>query len=365
MVCPNCGTKLDENANECFLCGYHICDSCKPGFEETSSEIDGGGRSCPICGITLTEEDAVCPICGTYAQTASMTPAATVMEGKTAIDPDNRQKTECRPGSKGKESKKKRASFVLLISLALISVLLGSAALWRLQKWTKESGTPAVASPSEQLPVMDSVAAPPPAEVSPSPSATPSDQYSDEKIDDAQTSPPEAEVSPSPSTDPSGGYSEADISYVQAALIELGYSNVMVTGRFDSVTQNALMSFQEYNEMTVDGCLSLSVMQELQNALTELRWEQQISAEETPPMEFSPYLIQIQCSNLGIYEGPGYGYDLIGSITDRGLYTIVDEAWEVTQDGYARYWGKLKSGAGWIDLNAAQMPDDETAEPSI
>ena len=35
-------------------------------------------------------------------------------------------------------------------------------------------------------------------------------------------------------------------------------------------------------------------------------------------------------------------YDIVGCISDRGAYTIVDES---------AGWGKLKSGAGWIALN--------------
>ena len=37
----------------------------------------------------------------------------------------------------------------------------------------------------------------------------------------------------------------------------------------------------------------------------------------------------------------------LGSITDKGVYTIVEEK---TGTG-ATKWGKLKSGAGWISLD--------------
>ena len=57
---------------------------------------------------------------------------------------------------------------------------------------------------------------------------------------------------------------------------------------------------------------------------------------------FKPYTVKITASALNIRKGPGMNYDIVGCISDRGVYTIVDES---------AGWGKLKSGAGWIALN--------------
>ena len=54
-----------------------------------------------------------------------------------------------------------------------------------------------------------------------------------------------------------------------------------------------------------------------------------------------PYIVRITANNLNIRSGPGTSYSIVGTIKDRGLYTIIDE-----ENG----WGKLKSGAGWISL---------------
>lgn len=54
-----------------------------------------------------------------------------------------------------------------------------------------------------------------------------------------------------------------------------------------------------------------------------------------------PYIVRIVADNLNIRSGPGISYSIVGTIRDRGLYTIIDE-----ENG----WGKLKSGAGWISL---------------
>lgn len=52
-------------------------------------------------------------------------------------------------------------------------------------------------------------------------------------------------------------------------------------------------------------------------------------------------LVKVTCDELNIRSGPSAKYKKVGSITDKGTYTIV----EVKGN-----WGRLKSGAGWICL---------------
>ena len=54
------------------------------------------------------------------------------------------------------------------------------------------------------------------------------------------------------------------------------------------------------------------------------------------------YLVKVTANALNIRKGPGTNYAIVGCITDKGSYTIVEE-----NNG----WGKLKSDAGWINLN--------------
>jgi N-acetylmuramoyl-L-alanine amidase CwlA len=73
----------------------------------------------------------------------------------------------------------------------------------------------------------------------------------------------------------------------------------------------------------------------------------QTPAQPTPPAAFIPYTVKVTATELNIRKGPGTGYATNGSIKDKGVYTIVEEA-----DGTgAKRWGKLKSGAGWISLD--------------
>lgn len=60
-----------------------------------------------------------------------------------------------------------------------------------------------------------------------------------------------------------------------------------------------------------------------------------------------PYLVKVTADCLYIRKGAGTNTAKVGSITDKGVYTIVEEK---TVSGTTK-WGKLKSGAGWISLD--------------
>lgn len=60
-----------------------------------------------------------------------------------------------------------------------------------------------------------------------------------------------------------------------------------------------------------------------------------------------PYLVKVTTDCLNIRKNAGTDSTKVGSITDKGIYTIVEEKSGVG----ATKWGKLKSGAGWISLD--------------
>ena len=60
------------------------------------------------------------------------------------------------------------------------------------------------------------------------------------------------------------------------------------------------------------------------------------------PVPFTPYLVKVTVDALNYRSGPGTNYKINGTIRDKGTYTIVEES---------NGWGKLKSGAGWINLS--------------
>ena len=60
-----------------------------------------------------------------------------------------------------------------------------------------------------------------------------------------------------------------------------------------------------------------------------------------PSPIFKPYIIKVNTDVLNYRTGAGVNYPIAGKIKRNERYTIVAE-----KDG----WGKLKSGAGWINL---------------
>lgn len=54
------------------------------------------------------------------------------------------------------------------------------------------------------------------------------------------------------------------------------------------------------------------------------------------------FLVRVTADVLNIRSGPGTNYGINGTISDRGVYTIVETSGS---------WGRLKSGAGWICLD--------------
>lgn len=58
--------------------------------------------------------------------------------------------------------------------------------------------------------------------------------------------------------------------------------------------------------------------------------------------KFVPYRVRVTADVLNIRAGAGTNYKINGTITDNGVYTIVEE-----KNGF----GKLKSNAGWVSLD--------------
>jgi hypothetical protein len=70
----------------------------------------------------------------------------------------------------------------------------------------------------------------------------------------------------------------------------------------------------------------------------------------TPPPTNSNFRVRVTANLLNIRAGSGTNHRIVGSITDRGVYTIT----EVRQGvGSTAGWGRLLSGAGWISLDFA------------
>ena len=110
------------------------------------------------------------------------------------------------------------------------------------------------------------------------------------------------------------------------------------------------MANTEDGEAHGDSTTSTTGVSDITDTDTEATASDAPQSTESPTTDttptFSPYTVKINRDNYPVYNGPGYEYELINTVGEVGVYTIVEEATEVE----GRIWGKLKSGAGWVDL---------------
>lgn len=106
--------------------------------------------------------------------------------------------------------------------------------------------------------------------------------------------------------------------------------------------------------------------QPTQPTVTETQTTEPAPTQEPQPAETAPpitaateaptssaYLESIKRATQSIFDGPGFDYNFAGSVEVAGTYTIVEEAW----DNEGNLWGRLKSGAGWVNLTEIRSPE--------
>ncbi|MBQ8297181.1 MAG: hypothetical protein IJX77_05300 [Ruminococcus sp.] len=89
-----------------------------------------------------------------------------------------------------------------------------------------------------------------------------------------------------------------------------------------------------------------------------------VTAAQPETTVFEPYIIKLKNAKVYIYDAPAYSAAIVGEITDMGSYTIVEEYTENGASSDTGTWGRLKSGAGWINLSDASneaASDDNAA----
>ena len=78
------------------------------------------------------------------------------------------------------------------------------------------------------------------------------------------------------------------------------------------------------------GWINLSYTQKVSNSTTA-----------SATVSTSQYLVKVTANNLNVRKGPGASYDISATVKKGDVFTVTE-----TKNG----WGKLKSGAGWINL---------------
>ena len=72
-----------------------------------------------------------------------------------------------------------------------------------------------------------------------------------------------------------------------------------------------------------------------------IEYNASISTPSTTTSTFNNYLVVVMTDVLNVRTGPSTGYKIVGQVKKDEIFTIIDEK---------ENWGKLKSGAGWINL---------------
>lgn len=121
---------------------------------------------------------------------------------------------------------------------------------------------------------------------------------------------------------------------MQAILVENGF--------MDSTADTPIILTEDFADKAA--AAYVEVLAEI-GGLTKLAVKEETAEKEDST--FAAYRVKVLVSSLNIRKGPGTSYAKVGQITDKGVYTIVEEA-----SGNTKYpWGRLKSGAGWISLS--------------
>lgn len=123
-----------------------------------------------------------------------------------------------------------------------------------------------------------------------------------------------------------------EVRKMQEMLITCGYDcgSCGADGVFGNDSDKALRAFQSACGLTADGLYGPK-----SKAILKAEYERKTAR---PAGSFT---VKVLTDSLNIRTGPGMIYPAVGTITDRGIYTIVET------DGH---WGKLLSGAGWISI---------------
>lgn len=72
------------------------------------------------------------------------------------------------------------------------------------------------------------------------------------------------------------------------------------------------------------------------------------------------YLQRIERPDQSIYDGPGYDYGFVGVVEKTATYTIMEEK----KDDEGNLWGRLKSGAGWVNLTEVRARNEAEEQVS-
>lgn len=390
MICPNCSTNLDDNATECFLCGCHI-NTEQNAYTENLNEC---ANTCPTCGSEIGEQDTVCPVCGSPIELLPPIENAEE-EYKSEDDSDNE---ELEPQNKSNKN-------LIIIVISLIALVIIGILVFLLLNGNKSDGKSSVApteiSTTTVTATTESITK---TSTEATTTATITTSVTTSTITTIATTVPNAEniidtkyytlklpaswkdkyeyeihdsdgygyslnvyhsnsrkqnyggwlfsIDLLPTLDDVNSY--PSIKYL-GDLSVYRINNFYVCATFPTDLQFATSTANEYQQMhnEIDDILD-SLAQCGESVFTPANGRELPIQQDTS----EPYIIQVTNPKLYIYDSPSYSANVVGEITDKSRYTIVEEYIEPGQTSIGYVWGKLKSGLGWINMYDATIVDD-------
>lgn len=358
MVCPICGAQLEENAKECFVCGY-----CMDSNGDILSDKVSDCKICPICNSIINEGDSICPLCGAPIEVSSELESSLEECGnETASDEeeyDDETDDEEESGYKRKHSKKP-----VIIILALILLLVIGIVLLFMLKDNK----------SDKKTVADTTKK----------SATEQAKSKAKKKDTKKKSDDMESIN---EKDYLGYWNIKDNTTIELAINNITSDKVQFTlyhkldsienvialldGNVASFSDNSGKGIVKGNLTFEKSFITLHIVESDQHPYIHVgtqkfdsrhkeSWQSSENStnepaeastntnvnEPTAHADVEPYTVKITAPSVTIYSGPGKSYSIVDTITGGETYTIVAEA----RDAEYNWWGKLKSGVGWINL---------------
>ncbi len=357
MICPNCGTNLEDNATECFLCGCHIEKQ-----NISANNPNYNVNTCPVCGSEISEQESVCPICGSPIEKISQT--------------ENNQKeynTEDIEQSQSQNKSNKKLVIIISVIAVVIIGILGFLFLGK--KDTKDSQ-----SDVSQAAVTTALVTESTTETSTETTTTSATTETTTTVTVEITTTTETYADVSSYI---GFWHKESIGYDRELTISSVKRNNIIfslwyyrtdsiedvpaalendTAYFNTGDVQGYLTFED-NIITVVITNSSRVYMPTEVMTFDGRHDHSWEYEGfDTAADFEPYVIEVTNPKLSIYDSPSYSANIVGEITDKSRYTIVEEYIEPGQTSIGYIWGKLKSGVGWINMYDATIVDDSFYE---
>lgn len=358
MICPNCGTNLDDNATECFLCGCHIVEQTI-SVDKQNYSVD----TCPVCGSEISEQECVCPICGSPIEKKSQTE-------------NNQEEYNTENIEKSQPQNRSNKNLIIIIISVIAVVIIGILVFLLLGKEeTKDSQ-----SDVSQTEVTTALVTESTTETSTETTTTSTTTETTTTVTTEFTTTTETYADVSSYI---GFWHKESVGYDRELTISSVKRNTIIfslwyyrtdsiedvpaelendTAYFDTGDVQGYLTFE-------DDIITVAITNSSRPYMTtevmtfdgrhDHSWEYE--GFDTAA-GFEPYIIEVTNPKLSIYDTPSYSANVVGEITDKSRYTIVEEYIEPGQTSIGCIWGKLKSGVGWINMYDATIVDDSFYE---